>query len=243
MEQSFIQLIEELKIFISKKYLDKNDAQRNFKLIEMQLKQIIETGTINKDSENWLLAKKPMNNYVCASCENYLGELKNKNIFLPWNKIPLREEKKYRMGQGFSKMLQLVNMDILKNADMVNTIYDKNDEKKIGDYKKLPKIKSQINIHQNKTYSIIPSNDSVDHVEYGLNNSADNVEQIDEKKSIEGKNLNSNNYNKSVEKDQNIKSYNTIDTKTNYKINKSIDNQTLNNQEPKVMRIFKLNKK
>ena len=243
MEQSFIQLIEELKIFFSKKFLDKNDAQKNFKLIEMQLKQIIETGAFNKDTENWLLAKKPMNNYVCASCENYLGELKNKKIFLPWNKIPIREEKKYRMGQGFSKMLQLVNMDILKNADMVNTIYDKNDEKKTGDYKKLPKIKSQVNIHQNKTYSIIPSNDSVDHVEYGLNNSADNVEQIDEKKTSVGKKMNSSNYNKSVEKEHNIKSYNTIDMKTNYKINKSIDSNTLNNQEPRVMRIFKLNKK
>ena len=254
MEQSFLSLIEELKIFFNKKFFDKNEAQKSIRLLELQLKQIIETGTLNnKDTEKWLLAKKPINNYVCASCETYLGELKNKNIFLPWNKIPSREDKKYRMGQGFSKMLQLVNMDILKNAEMMNTdmaskIYDKNDEKKIGDYKKLPKIKSQLNIHnQNKTYSIMPSNASVDHVEYGLNNSADNVEQIDGKK--EGKNMNSSYDNKSVEKDkkiESIKSYNTIDVKTNYNnfnINKSLNKQSLTNQEPKVMRIVKLNKK
>ena len=104
-----------------------------------------------------------MNNYVCASCETYLGELKNKNIFLPWNKIPLREEKKYRMGQGFSKMLQLVNLDLLKNADMVNSdlsikFNEKADEKKINEYKKLPKIKSQINFHnKNRNFSIMQS--------------------------------------------------------------------------------------
>ena len=254
MEQSFLSLIEELKIFFNKKFLDKNEAQKSIRLLELQLKQIIETGTLNnKDTEKWLLAKKPINNYVCASCETYLGELKNKNIFLPWNKIPSREDKKYRMGQGFSKMLQLVNMDILKNAEMMNTdmaskIYDKNDEKKIGDYKKLPKIKSQLNIHsQNKTFSIMPSNASMDHAEYGLNNSADNVEQIDGKK--EGKNMSSSYYNKSVEKDkkiESIKSYNTIDVKTNYNnfnISKSLNKQSLTNQEPKVMRIVKLNKK
>ena len=256
MEQSFINLLEELKIYFSKKFLDKNEAQKSLKVIELQLKQIIETGSLNnKDSEKWLLAKKPINNYVCASCETYLGELKNKNVFLPWNKIPSREDKKYRMGQGFSKMLQLMNLDILKNADMVNTdltlkYNDKIDEKKIDEYKKLPKIKSQLNIHrQNKTYSIIQSNNSVDHVEYGLNNSADNVEQIDKKKENEGKNMSSSYYNQSVEKDknlENIKSYNTIQMKTNYKsfnLNKNIANQIGDNQEPKVMRIVKLNKK
>ena len=254
MEQSFISLLEELKIYFNKKFLDKNEAQKSLKLIELQLKQIIETGSLNnKDSEKWLLAKKPINNYVCASCETYLGELKNKNVFLPWNKIPSREDKKYRMGQGFSKMLQLMNLDILKNADMADLNLkhnDKIDEKKIDEYKKLPKIKSQINLHhQNKTYSIIQSNNSVDHVEYGLNNSADNVEQIDEKKENEGKNMSSSYYNQSIEKDKNIdniKSYNTIQVKTNYKsfkFNKNMCNQMGDNQEPKVMRIVKLNKK
>ena len=253
MEQSFINLLEELKLFFTKKFMDKNEAQKSIKLIELQLKQIIETGIINnKDAENWLLAKKPINNYVCASCETYLGELKNKSIFLPWNKIPSREDKKYRMGQGFSRMLQLMNMDILKNADMVNPdlTVKYNDEKKIEEYKKLPKINSQINIHnQNKTYSMMPSSNSIDHLEIGLNNSMDNTEQIDEKKTNDGKNLNSSVNNKNNEKNSNfevIKSNNNIQMKTHYKnfnTSKIVGNQTLNENEPKVMRIIKLNKK
>jgi len=61
--------------------------------------------------------------------------------------------------------------------------------------------------------------------------------------------MNSSYDNKSVEKDkkiESIKSYNTIDVKTNYNnfnINKSLNKQSLTNQEPKVMRIVKLNKK
>ena len=254
MEQNFINLIQELKILFNKKFVDRNDLQKNLKLIEIQLKQIIEMGGINnKDAENWLLAKKPMNNYVCASCETYLGELKNKNIFLPWNKIPLREEKKYRMGQGFSKMLQLVNLDLLKNADMVNSdlsikFNEKADEKKINEYKKLPKIKSQINFHnKNRNFSIMQSSDSVDHLEYGLNNSADNVEQIDNKKNSEDKMMSSSYYNKSSERDKNVeinKNFTTINMKTNYNFNNKNSNiQTMNNQEPKVRRIVKIIKK
>jgi hypothetical protein len=248
MENSFISLIEELKIFFNKKFLDKNELQKSLKTIEMQLRQIIETGTLNnRDSENWLLAKKPMNNYVCASCETYLGELKNKSVFLPWNRIPSREEKKYRMGQGFSKMLQMMNMDILKNAEMVNPDLSikYNDEKKIDEYKRLPKIKSQINIlNQNKAYSIMPSNNSVDHVEYGLNNSADNVEQIEDKKANDGKNFSSSYYSKTIDKDNKLEN-NNIQMKTNYKnfySKKNAENQTLNSQEPKVVRIVKLKK-
>ena len=253
MEQNFINLLEELKIVFNKKFLDKNEAQKSLKLIELQLKQIIEIGTLNnKDTENWMLAKKPINNYVCASCETYLGELKNKNKFLPWNKIPLREEKKYRMGQGFSKMLQLINLDLLKNADMVDLIKcnDKNDEKKINEYKKLPKIKSQINFHnKNKNYSMIQSSDSIEHVEYELNNSADNVEPIVKKKNIDRNNMSSSYYNKSKERDKNVetnKNYNTINMKTNYNnfnLNKTLNMPSSNNQEPKVRRIVKIIKK
>ncbi len=253
MEQSFISLLEELKIYFTKKYLDKNEAQKSLKLIELQLKQIIETGTFNnRDSDNWLLAKKPLNDHVCASCESYLGELKNKSVFLPWNRIPSREEKKYRMGQGFSKMLQLMNMDILKNADKINPDLSikYNDEKKTEEYRKLPKINSQINIHnQNKTYSMYPSSNSVDHIDYGLNNSVDNVEQNDEKKINDVKNLSSSVNNKSCEKDKNldvIKSNNNIQMKTNYKnfySSRVVASQPSSDNEPKVMRIVKINKK
>ena len=253
MEQCILNLIEELKINFNKKFLDKNEAQKSFKLIELQLKQLIESGSLNnKEADNWLLAKKPINNYVCASCETYLGELKNKNIFLPWNKIPSREEKKYRMGQGFSRMLQLVNMDLLKTAEKMNNDLlikhnlDKNEDKKILENKKLPKINSQMNLNPNSTYTLMHSSDSMDHGENDMNNSADNVEPvIEEKKSKERKKImNSSLYNKS-ERDKNaFKNFSKISMKTNYKNNSNYNlNKTPNSQEPQVMRIIKKVKK
>ena len=250
MEQGFINLLEELKAFLNKKYLDKNEAQKSFKLIELQLRQIIENGNFScKDGENWLLAKKPMNNYMCASCESYLGELKSKNIFLPWNKIPSRDEKKYRMGHGFSKMLQLMNSDILKNAEMVNINDGKNREKKIEEYKQLPKIKSQISIHEkNNTYSIIQSNDSGDHAEYGLNNSADNLEQLTlGKKNKESKNIMSTSYyNRTVDKEKDNKDKDIIKNyifnkvkKTNKNLYDVKINNNLSTQDPKIIKIIK----
>ena len=254
MEQGFINLLEELKAFLNKKYLDKNEAQKSFKLIELQLRQIIENGNFScKDGENWLLAKKPMNNYMCASCESYLGELKSKNIFLPWNKIPSRDEKKYRMGHGFSKMLQLMNSDILKNAEMVNINDGKNREKKIEEYKQLPKIKSQISIHEkNNTYSIIQSNDSGDHAEYGLNNSAGNLEQLTlGKKNKESKNIMSTSYyNRTVDKEKDNKDKDIIKNyifnkvkKTNKNLYDVKINNNLSTQDPKIIKIIKKNKK
>ena len=250
MEQCLINLLEELKNNLNKKYLDKNEAQKSFKYIELQLKQIIEASEMNnKEADNWMLAKKPINNYVCASCETYLGELKNKNIFLPWNKIPVREEKKYRMGQGFSKMLQLINMDLLKDADRINndlTIKDnieKDDDKKVQENKKLPKIKSQMSLNNMyNNYSMIQqTNDSVEHIDYGLNNSADNVEPIisDSKKDKKNQ-MNSSCYNKMGERD--INTIKNIGMKTNYRKMNYL-NKTTSTQEPHIMKIVKKIKK
>jgi len=61
--------------------------------------------------DNWLLAKKPLNGSYCGSCENYLGDLNEKNNYLPWNKYPGQENRVYRVGSGFSKMLQMLNLE------------------------------------------------------------------------------------------------------------------------------------
>jgi hypothetical protein len=78
---------------------------------------------LNKKDEhgdNWLLAKKPLNGYSCAACESYIGELKDNTQYIPWNRYPLRDpnEKLYRIGNGFSKMLQMLNFD---NVDTSNS--------------------------------------------------------------------------------------------------------------------------
>ena len=88
--------------------MEKSEHQKSIKYLEIQIKHLQDMNS--KDNENWLLAKKPINNYMCASCEAYLGDLKNKEEYSAWNKIPSREDynKKYRLGHGFSKMLKMI---------------------------------------------------------------------------------------------------------------------------------------
>ena len=68
-----------------------------------------------QENENWLLAKKPINGFLCASCEAYIGDLKNNEDVVTWNKLTKKNEKRnYRIGHGFSTMLKMLNADILK---------------------------------------------------------------------------------------------------------------------------------
>jgi hypothetical protein len=113
---------DELRLNYSKKFADKIEVNKNLKLLETQIKAVSEAN--KKDAaDNWLLAKKPMNNFLCASCESVIrGELDKRSDYIAWNKYPSREDKNYRMGHGFSKMLQMVNDDIMRstNNDNIN---------------------------------------------------------------------------------------------------------------------------
>jgi len=112
--------LEELAKACNLKFADKNECLKNFKHIEEQLKKILlllkkrnEQGG-EGDANSWLLAKKPINGYSCAACESYLGDLSNDiKKHVPWNRLPLRESSDtlYRMGSGYSKMLQMINFD------------------------------------------------------------------------------------------------------------------------------------
>ena len=181
MEQCLINMIDELKNNLARKYMEKTDILKSIKFLELQIKSIYDNNpSVVKEADNWLLAKKPMNNYLCASCEAYLGDLKNKNIYLPWNKIPTHESKKYRMGNGFSRMLELVNTDLMKNAEKINDNFViRIDEKKINydHISPLPRIGSQINLKKwNKTRNTFYATKK-ENIEKRLNNSADGSEQ------------------------------------------------------------------
>ena len=116
--------IEELALASVKKFADKNETTNNFKYIEDQIKKILEMLQSQKpgsDAETWLLAKKPISGYACASCESFIGDLReDSHKFIPWNKMPLRDpgDKLYRMGNGFSKMLQMLNFDSYGNVSL-----------------------------------------------------------------------------------------------------------------------------
>ena len=193
-----------------------------------------------KEGDNWLLAKKPMNNYLCASCEAYIGDLKNKNTYLPWNKIPTHDNKKYRMGNGFSRMLELVNTDLMKNAERINdNLIIKIDDKKINNDSitplPLPRLGSQINLKKwNKTNNTFYAMNN-DNVEKKLNNSADGLEQNSNSESMNKVNRNRMNNMQDLE---NVgKSMNNLGagiTKKTY---------DKNNKSPKVLKIVKKTKK
>ena len=129
-QNNIMNLLEEFKLNCIKKYMEKSEINKNLRIIENQIKMLSDTYKKMDGSDNWLLAKKPLNNYQCASCEANLKDLEKKDNFVAWNKYPNREEKTYRMGHGFSRMLQMVNEEIIKNIENKEKGYVSDEDKK-----------------------------------------------------------------------------------------------------------------
>jgi hypothetical protein len=93
--------IEELKLNSQKKFADKLETSKNVKYLDAQVKHIIDVYIKKMEKgDNWLLAKKPVNGFACASCEAYIGDLHDNNQHVPWNKYPIRDpnDKAYRVN-------------------------------------------------------------------------------------------------------------------------------------------------
>ena len=118
LEDAIMSQMDDLKIAFSKKFADKDEVNKIIKYLDQQIKNIIQIyiKKIEK-GDNWLLAKTPISNTLCASCESYIGDLKDvnndDNIYIPWNKYQVKDSnnKLYRIGQGYSKMLQNLQLD------------------------------------------------------------------------------------------------------------------------------------
>ena len=123
-ENIFNNKIEELKLINSRKYADKLDTNKSMKYLDTQIRHIIDVYIKRLDkNDSWLIAKKPLGGFSCASCESYLGELKNREMYLPWNKYPQRDKEQnqnYRVGNGFSRMLNMLNVELKNNE--INSI-------------------------------------------------------------------------------------------------------------------------
>ena len=122
--------LEELKLYSIRKLADKTETSRNIRYLDSQIRHIIDV-YIKKEHkhESWLIAKKPMGGYSCASCESYLGELKNTKEFTPWSKYPNRDDKNYRYGSGFSRMLNMLNLDLKNQLDSIkDNAYESDNE-------------------------------------------------------------------------------------------------------------------
>ena len=224
---------EELKVASNKKFAERIETTKNFKYLDTQIKNILQI-YIKKEkrSENWLLAKKPITN-LCASCEAYIGELKDNNSYQPWNKYPLKDpgDKAYRLGNGFSKMLQMAQLDEndKKNAGMATQ--QNNHEFNIGSkLLKLDKVESNLNNNvnlgqiktdlnnNNKSLPKIKGNNTMTNFTKKNNNTVENV-----KKKKKGNNLL-----------KEIETSEQLDMK-----NYSDDDE---DRQPKIMKITKINK-
>ena len=185
LEQYLLNLLSENKLKMSKNFADRTELQKNLKFFDIRIKQLEEAAS--KENENWLLAKKPMNGYLCASCEAYIGELKNNNDVATWNKLTDRKAKRnYRIGHGFSTMLKMMNTDLLKriekennnnSSSIINSNISKQDEvHKI--HNNLPKIKipkNQMNINVNDTQNMGMNISNSEEINENLNNSTNNI--------------------------------------------------------------------
>ena len=156
LEDDLLAKLEELRIACSRKFADKLETTKNIKYLDQQIKHITQVYIKKMEKgDNWLLAKKPLNGNLCASCESYIGELKDNNTYVPWNKYPMRDpnDKLYRLGNGFSKMLQMIQVDENEkgnNFQTANNFYDLRGKTETGRDNSLPKDKGQLPKISNK---------------------------------------------------------------------------------------------
>ena len=169
LQNTMMSMLDEFKISCIKKYMDKNEIHKHLKILENQIKLLGESYKKVDTADNWLLAKKPLNNYQCASCEAMLKDLEKKDNYIAWNKYPNREDKTYRMGHGFSRMLQMVNEEIIKNIESKENKGYMSDEDR-----KMPINKSKYNdsstMYENKSIKLPKVNNqkTMTNEKYGL---------------------------------------------------------------------------
>ena len=135
LEDYIVDLFDEFKDKTYKLYPRKSDVHKNLKTLELQIKQLYEM-ILKKDdkSDNWMLAKKPMGCFSCASCEKYLGDLKESDEKVFWNQLPEHEKdiNNNRIGNGFSRILNLVNVKNNKRDKSENVLLKSEVEKSDG---------------------------------------------------------------------------------------------------------------
>ena len=248
-EQYLLNILNENKIKMSKTYVEKMELQKSLKFLELRIKTLEETAS--KENENWLLAKKPINGFLCASCEAYIGDLKNNEEIATWNKLSNKKDRKnYRIGHGFSTMLKMLNTDLLKrlekekekeninNHSVINNnhAFKQDDIKKIN--KNLPKINltNQININETQNLNMNMNNSHSEEINEHLNNSSNNLNShtqinfernfLNIKGQLTDRAINAN-------KNANINNFNKD----------IIDNMTNEEIHPKVIKIAKKSKK
>ena len=114
MKNVILEKTKELFLTMKNKDIDNTSLQT----LQKNFKKLLKLLADKEEKENWLLAKKPIGNYSCASCENYLGNLKDDtDKHIHWKKLPIKIKDKesndniYKIGNGYSRLLRMINFD------------------------------------------------------------------------------------------------------------------------------------
>jgi hypothetical protein len=132
LESSLIELIEKQNALSQGKFADKKEIIKSIKSIEAQVKLFMDNLDKEREKEKndgCILASRPVGGYKCASCEAYIGDLKESTAYLPWNKIH-GFQKPYRLGSSFSRILQGLNLDNTFNPFLQKNLLRNEGEKK-----------------------------------------------------------------------------------------------------------------
>ena len=156
LEVYFEDLFDEFKGKLFKLCPKKSEITKAIKSMDLQLKNVYELIFKKEEkNENWLLAKKPLGGHICASCENYIGDLKETDEKVFWNQFPeynsnFKEVNVNKIGNGFSRILNLVNINNENNDNFYEGKTLSNEDKNFKKEKKEKKEKINLNIF-NKT--------------------------------------------------------------------------------------------
>ena len=126
-EHYTLNMVQEFKVNAVKKFMDKKEGNKSMKLLGLQIKNINEFLNINNASKSnissdRILVNNIQNNNFCPSCES---KISNQGIGYNREYISSRSQDKnesqnYRMGQGFSHLLKLINCDLMRSAEKIN---------------------------------------------------------------------------------------------------------------------------
>ena len=236
LEDKIISKMYEFGEQINEKFAEKKFVLRNNRFLKIEIKQKLDNYKNNEqrtEGTGWLLSKKPIGGHLCASCEAYIGDLKDNDKYIPWNKYHKEpNDKLNKMNPLFSKMLQKLSTDYKikrNNSNMEMNITKLNPQNSLDD----------IEIKQNSTNStnkrkFLITKDKI------YKNSMKKRIKIKEfsKLKILKKDEISTNKNKAIY-DGNSKTERdeTIVLPESVLVSKKRDGE--NNFEPKVMRVFK----
>ena len=116
MEEEIFNKIKENDNLNNRKFADKIDTNKALKALDLLIKDISGERKRSEGSDNWLMAKQPLKCFNCASCEANLRGGGSTQEYIPWNKYP-QGERIYRMGQGFSHMLQMMTSEFVQTFE------------------------------------------------------------------------------------------------------------------------------